>query len=79
MTITRGDLEFMEEARKAFMENEELSTYRDENGEYIALRTSSTVCRDSITVLNTVLIEEFEGFLPEGRPLGIKQEGNHGK
>ncbi|NMH68590.1 hypothetical protein HF072_07325 [Bacillus sp. RO3] len=71
MAITKSDLEFMEEAKKAFMENEELSTYRDGNGNYIALRTSSTRCRDSITVLNTVFVEEFEGFLPEGKPIGI--------
>ncbi|MCP1159340.1 hypothetical protein [Bacillus infantis] len=72
MTITKSDLEFMEEARTVFMNNEELSTYRDENGDYIALRTSSTRCRDSIVVLSTVFVEEFEGFLPEGRPLVIK-------
>jgi hypothetical protein len=72
MAITKSDLEFMEEAKKAFLEDEELATYRDENGTYIALRTSSNKCRDSITILETVFIEEFEGFLPEGKPLGIK-------
>ncbi|WP_424236360.1 hypothetical protein [Bhargavaea ginsengi] len=74
MAITQGVLGFVEEAKKAFLEHEELATYRDINGEYIALRTTRRKCRDSITVFETVFVEEFTGFLPEGKPLRVIED-----
>jgi len=72
MAITKSDLDFMEEAKRAFMRNEQLSTYRDTNGHYIALRASSAVSRDSITILKTFFIADFQGVLPEAKPLVLK-------
>lgn len=36
--LYKKDLEFYEEAKKVFGDNDHLETYRDENDEYIALR-----------------------------------------
>lgn len=75
MTINNNDLEFLEEARKKFLENEHLATYRDTNGYYIALRTSGEKTRDSIEIYELgPMIEDFQGVLPEGKTLVLKEE-----
>jgi hypothetical protein len=46
--ISKDALKFLEEARQAFQENENWATYRDDNEEFIALRTG--LFEDCITI-----------------------------
>ena len=70
MEITKGLLNFVEEAKQAFENDKQATTYRDWNEEYIALRTS--VERNDITVYK--IAEPAKVFTGQLQPCPFPRE-----
>lgn len=69
MIIREKELHFFEEALSAFRNDDNLTTYRNDDDTYIALRTSFDFCRDSVMILESRNIATFIGVLPEAGPV----------
>lgn len=68
--ITKEALEFFEEAKQVFKEDESIATYIDSESKYIALRKSYADVRDSIQIYKLDYeVAFFEEVLEPGKPL----------